>query len=121
MRAIKTSNPRQFWKFLNENKTPEINLSLRAAHEYFSKINYSTEVNDSGGSLNLPNAIPVVENEEIYVPISLDEISHAVNMLKNNKSSGLDLILNEHIKYSLRSRICMTYMLIYLILSSTQA
>ena len=100
MRAIKTSNPRQFWKFLNENKTPEINLSLRAAHEYFSKINYSTEVNASDGSLNLPNAIPVVENEEINVPISLDEISHAVNMLKNNKSSGLDMILNEHIKYS---------------------
>ena len=75
MRAIKTSNPRQFWKFLNENKTPEIFLSLRAAHEYFSKIYYSTEVNYSDGSLNLPYAFPLVENEEINVPISLDEIT----------------------------------------------
>lgn len=44
------------------------------------KINYFTEVNDSDGSLNLPNASPIVENEEINVPISLDEISHAVNI-----------------------------------------
>ena len=42
----------------------------------------------------------MTENEEINVPITLEKNRKAVKPLKNNKSSGVDIILNEHIKYS---------------------
>ena len=39
-----------------------------------------------------------VTTEEIYKPITAEEILHTVKTLKNNKSSGLDNIFNEHLK-----------------------
>ena len=42
----------------------------------------------------------LTENEEINRSNTLEEIRKAVRTLKNNKSSGVDMILNEHIKYS---------------------
>ena len=43
----------------------------------------------------------MADNHEINGPISLEEIQSAVKLLKNNKSNGIDMILNEHIKCSL--------------------
>ena len=42
----------------------------------------------------------MTENEKINVPITSEEIRKALKTLKNNKSSGVDMILNEHIMYS---------------------
>lgn len=43
MRNIKTSNPRKFLSFLNNNKKSTNNLSLDAAFEYFININYTED------------------------------------------------------------------------------
>ena len=37
-------------------------------------------------------------NEEINVAFTVDEIRNAIKSLKNNKASGIDLILNEQLK-----------------------
>ena len=71
-------------------------MELDKAYEHFSKINYNQEANTS--EINIDPDL--TENEEINGPISLEEIRKAVRTLKNNKSMGVDMILNEHIKYS---------------------
>ena len=89
--------PRKFWRFLNGTRKCEIKLELDKARDYFSKINHCQETETSDINLNFePN-----ENEEINIPITLEEIKKAARILKNNKSSGIDMILNEHIKHSL--------------------
>ena len=42
--------------------------------------------------------IPDNENEEINSRITEDEIKSTIKKLKNNKASGIDRILNEHLK-----------------------
>ena len=97
LRKIKKAEPRKFWRFLNGTRKCEIKLELDKAHDYFSKINHCQETETSDINLNFePN-----ENEEINIPITLEEIKKAARILKNNKSSGIDMILNEHIKHSL--------------------
>ena len=100
LRNIKTSNPRKYWKFLNENKKPKTNLSVDMAYEYFSNINLSADINDTDTNFNYTEIPSRPENAEINSPISLEEIRQAVRCLKNNKSNGIDMILNEHIQYS---------------------
>ena len=97
IRKLKKSDPRKYWKFLNGNKQSEINLTLDKAHEYFSKVSNNDEHGNS--EINFENA-SLPENDEINIPITEEEIKKAVKSLKNNKSSGIDLILNEHIKCS---------------------
>ena len=83
---------------MNGNKKSEINLTLDKAHDYFIKVNYSQEATTPGINFDVANT---TENEEINVPVTLEEIRKAVKTLKNNKSSGVDMILNEHKMYSL--------------------
>ena len=96
LRKLKRAESRKFWKFLNGNERSKINLELDKAYEHFSKINNNQEANTSDINID-PD---LTENEEINGPITLEEIRKAVRTLKNNKSTGVDMILNEHIKYS---------------------
>ena len=82
---------------MNGNKRSDINLTLDNAYEYFSKISNNQET--ASDEINLETAT-LTENDGINVPITEEEIRKAVKSLKNNKSSGVDLIMNEHIKYS---------------------
>ena len=101
MQKIKSSNPRKFWKFLNQNKKPLVNLRIDDAYEHFKNINYSEDNSDSDTDCEAFPAQNMADKDEINGPISLEEIQSAVKCLKNNKSNGIDMILNEHIKYSL--------------------
>ena len=97
LRKIKKAEPRKFWRFPNGTRKCEIKFELDKSHDYFSKINYYQETETSDINLNFePN-----ENEEINIPNTLEEIKKAARILKNNKSSGVDMILNEQIKHSL--------------------
>ena len=98
MQKIKSSNPRKFWKFLNQNKKSLVKLKIDDAYEHFKNINYSEDNPDSDTDFEAFPAQNMAGNDEINGPISLEEMQSAVECLKNNKSNGIDMILNEHIK-----------------------
>ena len=101
LRKIKTSEPRKFWKFLNGNQKNTSNISVAKCFEFFKDINRSKDEENIGQNVPENNADDIEQfNEEINGPILWSEIEKAVRSLKNNKSSGLDEILNGHIKSS---------------------
>ena len=76
-----------------------MNASLNDLFEYFKKINNSVDIDNTLNSYNIPNDL----NEQLNSPITLYELENAVKKLKNNKSSGVDDIVNEQIKMSLNT------------------
>ena len=68
-------------------------------HTFFKTTNYSDETNEIDPNFNTFNQNEPI-NDEINSLITLDEIEKATRSLNNNKASGIDKILNEHIKYT---------------------
>ena len=73
------------------------NINLDALHDYFRNLNdVQTNVNDTGIDNDTlpPEHIDMILNSDII----RDEIKNVIANLKNNKASGYDDVLNEHIK-----------------------
>ncbi|MEW8547740.1 MAG: reverse transcriptase domain-containing protein, partial [Candidatus Thiodiazotropha sp.] len=100
LRKLKNTDPKEYWKILNSNQPKKnIEAGLEDLYNHFKNINKSDHSN--GGSsepTNNETIHPV--NEQINQPITETEIKEAINALRNDKSSGLDNIKNEHIKFS---------------------
>ena len=100
LRRLKTSNSKEFWRILNDDKRKQqTSAPLQDLYEYFKDIN-EAEANSSHEPTNNTDSF-VRLNEEINKHITEDEIIKATNALKLNKSPGVDDILNEHIKSSI--------------------
>ena len=78
-----------------------MNLKIDDAYEHFKNINYSEDNSDTVTDFEAFPAQNMACNYEIDGPISLEGIQSPVKCLKNNKSNGIDMVLDEHIKYSL--------------------
>lgn len=106
LKTLKTSNPREFWKIINSiDKSKETKPPLKELYTYFKSLNSSpdekiecSESNQNTNDTTLHRDDLAAINEEINQPINAQEILSAVKMLKNNKSPGIDNVLNEHIK-----------------------
>ena len=62
--------------------------------QHFKDVNFDENLVNS----SLSNTLTQNVNEEINVPFTKNEIRNAIKSLKNNKATGVDLILNEHLK-----------------------
>ena len=62
--------------------------------QHFKDVNFDENLENS----SLSNTLTQNVNEEINVPFTENEIRNAIKSLKNNKATGVDLILNEHLK-----------------------
>ena len=60
----------------------------------FKDVNFDENLEN----FSLSNTLTQNVNEEINVPFTENEIRNAIKSLKNNKATGVDLILNEHLK-----------------------
>lgn len=99
LRRIKSSNPKEFWRILNdENCNQASTAPLNDLYNFFKNLNSKTTYTQTN---NLNEEIPNQVNEEINQPITENEILQAVKSLKMNKAAGIDQILNEHIKSSI--------------------
>ena len=103
IRELRTSNPKEFWKIINskDRKKKVTNVNLDELFDFFKDLN--TDQNDdipdhvlSDEELEMLSDIDT--NAYINQPISPDEIMHCIKLLKLNKSSGIDNIVNEYIK-----------------------
>ena len=99
LRSLKCSDPKQYWKILccNESKSIANKIQLEVMTEYFEKLN--TDTNQySEYDLELSKSNGYNDNEIINCPITVEEVCDIIIKLKNNKSAGIDLIINEFMK-----------------------
>ena len=108
LRRLKKKDPKQYWKIVNtEKKTGRTNAPLNDLYNFYKAAskhdddNYDDDDNDDNDD-DVQNAHAnerfAMLNEELNVSITSEEILQATKALKNNKSPGLDNILNEHLK-----------------------
>ena len=100
LRNLKTLKPRDYWKIINSVDKHSSSLPpLNELHAFFKELNSAEKEQtkkDEHAENNFENLNEI--NIELNQPITQQEVLQAVKKLKNNKSSGPDCILNEHIK-----------------------
>ena len=117
LRNMKSSNPREYWKTLNDASSKSRNVGdvdTSSLFTHFSNLNQSRNSINMGTDFD-PRSINHGINEEINRPIVELEIRDQIKKLKNNKSAGSDSVTNELIKNSpdlLISTICQYFNLI---------
>ena len=102
---LKENNPSKCWTLLNDlsrdNKTTSPDIANITWFNYFQELNYN--------KLNAPNFdikkdLKRLEEEQIFSELDFKitdkEIIEGIFSLKNKKSSGMDMILNEILKSS---------------------
>ena len=105
---MKRGQPRDFWKIINSvNSQPKTASTLSDLFDYFKNVNANIP-GDTSNNLHQKDSDPRESNStqhmnmDINKPITENEILTAVKNLKNNKSPGVDNILNEHIKSTIQ-------------------
>ncbi|MEW8546419.1 MAG: endonuclease/exonuclease/phosphatase family protein, partial [Candidatus Thiodiazotropha sp.] len=99
LRAVKRSNPREYWKIINsQEKSEDIQASIHDFYHHFKNI--SEVNNDSNNHININEDSETNDNveNELNQAITASEILSNIKLLKNNKAAGFDSIVNEHIK-----------------------
>ena len=95
LRNLESKNPKDYWKFINSLKKKEPNNipSLDDFYEHFKNLNQG----DIFGS-ETPGFENYQNNNSLNAEITSDEILFCIRQLNNGKASGIDKIVNEHIK-----------------------
>ena len=101
MRKLRTRNPKEFWKiFDRERKRETTHISVETLFDFFKDLN-KNKFDKNDDFLIINNVISELSNEILNGKITAEEIITAVKELKNNKSPGMDNIVNEYISGSL--------------------
>ena len=96
LRNMKSTNPKIYWRIINGGKQDAVQASVENLFAFFKNTN-SKNISDSSDPAFVRPENPQT-NEQINMKITLTEIEKQLKSLKNNKSSGIDLVMNEHIK-----------------------
>ena len=96
LRNMKSTNPKSYWKIINGGKQEAVQASVENLFAFFKNTNSKYMSNSSDTTFVRPEN--GLSNEQINMRITLTEIEKQIKSLKNNKSSGIDLVMNEHIK-----------------------
>lgn len=92
---LRDSNPKQFWKILQNHKSVTNSIPMSELHEHFENLNV---VHDD----NIVEDIPIMNNAvDVNIlddPITVLEVLTAITKLKNGKATGIDLVSNEFLK-----------------------
>ena len=96
IRALKSENPKEYWRIINDGKPKKCAATLNNLYKHFQTVNNPPSGNNEAQS-SYQNDQDHPVNQEINLPISEGEITEAVKSLKRNKSPGIDDVMNEHI------------------------
>lgn len=129
LRRLKTRDPKQYWKIINaDKKTNECSAPLGDLFNFYKSASELVTDNNSNENvdndiihedINLSQNMPRNESDdELNGPITPDEILRAVKSLKNNKSPGLDNVLNEHLKSTV-TLMCPLYVKLFNVILDT--
>lgn len=107
--TLQSQNPKEFWEIVEQITEKSVtnqefpDTFVTKLHNHFEKLNTQTW-DDQDTNPQILLEIHNLESKK-FPPTSLDdniknqEITEAINNLKNNKAAGLDRITNEMIKY----------------------
>ncbi|XP_063408710.1 uncharacterized protein LOC134692190 [Mytilus trossulus] len=96
---LRSINPKEYWKILNDGKrgnNPCVPINI--LFDYFKNLNLGNSEDEEIVLENLNNVKDL--NVTLNSPITEEEIEKSLRKLKNNKSSGDDMIVNEYLKHS---------------------
>ena len=114
LRVLKNANPKEYWKLLCTNDTKVASkIHIDVLSEYFKKLNNDENIYDEHDKkFDDVNADEWSVNKYINEDFCESEIRKIVIDLKNNKSQGVDQILNEFIKSTI-DLLCSTYVTLF--------
>ncbi len=97
---LRDSNSSAFWKIINKDRKniKAGDIQQDRLFEHFSNLSKSKPNPNHNQNIITPESQPEIPNDSINNPFSLEEIKKHISLLKNNKSHGVDHILNEFIK-----------------------
>ena len=93
LRNLKSKNPKDFWKIMNSLDKAKGNerINIETLYNYFKTLNEQNENEEIAQDLD----IDINNDDELLnSPITEEEIHKCINILKNNKSSSNDKIMN---------------------------
>ena len=98
LRRLKSTSPKEFWKIINnlEKRGDDQNIDIESLHIFFKELNTANDTPDEP----LINIDITDDDEFLNSSITESEIRKCLNLLKNNKASANDNIINEYMKYS---------------------
>ena len=116
LRSLKSTNPGEYWRIMNHGrkKARVGNIEIDTYRVHFSKL--SKNISDTRESV--PTDQNQTVNEAINEPFTIIEINKHINHLRNNKSPGVDNILNEFLKHCPEELVPVIVKLFNLILDS---
>ena len=98
LRDLKNSKPKEYWNLLNPKMRKRTNeIGIKPLYDHFKILN--DVINENSEDFD-SNDISVEGDEELNKEFTHDEIIKLINKLKNNKSCGIDNVINEFIKFS---------------------
>ena len=94
-----SKNPKEFWKLINANKDQnETSAHIDDLVEHFKKLNSDFQW-DNTLSDN-PDPDHIFNQDDLEKDFTEQEVKEAIKSLKNGKSPGEDMVLNEFVKES---------------------
>ena len=98
LRNLKNKKPKEYWDLINPKKRKINNsIDLNSLCDHFRLLGEQP----NAGNINICAVdIPDDGDETLNSDFTFIEINKLINKLKNNKSSGIDNIINEFLKYS---------------------
>ena len=98
LRQLKSKSPKKFWDLLNKSTSLMQSKVLHVPYEKLY-IHFHKLFNDPNTSNILPSAFDVnYQNDVLNMPFHIHEISESIKLLKINKASGKDELINEYFK-----------------------
>ena len=118
LRSLKSKSPKAFWKIMNssERKNEGNDIDLETLFNFFKNLNENTGTQDD--EENLINIDTSDDDEILNSSITEAEILKCLKLLKNNKCSASDSILNEYLKHS-SGKMLPIYILFFNLISET--
>ena len=100
LRTLKTSQPKEYWDILNKatNNADKVgNIALQVFMDHFKKLSQKDPTEHVEEEFD-PRKIDHSLNEEINRPFTFTELQSTLKKLRNNKSGGIDNMINEYLK-----------------------
>ena len=100
LRNFKNSDPKKHWKLLDDAcKSPEkgSNISLDAFMMHFKNLSMKLDLNPNDIDFD-PSVVDHSLNEAINKDFTYEEVTLVIKKLRNNKTSGIDNVINEQLK-----------------------
>ena len=97
LRKMKTKNPKQYWKLINDcNKCKTPPVQLPELNEHFKNLSDSDPLQEQ--SMPQGGKLPVLDTGILNSDFTAEEVVEGVASIKGGKAAGIDRVTNDFIK-----------------------